>query len=56
MVRVSPNEYLQKEQEFIERTDSLCENTPVHLCDCSQCPTQELCKWLSDHSPSIREG
>ena len=45
-------EYKQKELEFMSRTDSLCEDTPIHLCDCSKCPTRDLCKWLCDNDPN----
>lgn len=43
------SEYLRKEKEFAVRSDSLCENTPPDQCDCSKCPTKDLCKWLVDH-------
>ena len=49
-------EYRRKELEFMERTDSLCENTPIHLCDCSKCPTHDLCKWLCDNDPTVSGG
>ena len=49
-------EYRCKELEFMERTDSLCENTPIHLCDCSKCPTHDLCKWLCDNDPNVSGG
>lgn len=42
-------EYLRREQEFSERTDSLCENTPSDQCDCSRCPTLEQCLWLCEN-------
>ena len=44
-------EYRRKEQEFIERHDSLCETVSPDRCNCSACPTQELCKWLCDNDP-----
>lgn len=44
-------EYRRKEDEFMERHDSLCENTSPLLCDCSQCPTRDLCKWLEENHP-----
>ena len=49
-------EYRRKELEFMERTDSLCEDTPIHLCDCSKCPTHDLCKWLCDNDPNLTGG
>lgn len=44
-------EYMRKEEEFAERHDSLCENTSPLLCDCSKCPTRDLCKWLEENHP-----
>ena len=44
-------EYRRKEQEFMDRHDSLCEDTPPQLCDCSVCPTRDLCKWLHEYHP-----
>ena len=44
-------EYRQKEQEFMNRHDFLCEDVSPELCDCSVCPTRELCKWLYDNHP-----
>ena len=46
-------EYLRKEQEFMDRRDALCEYVPPTLCDCSACPTRDLCKWLEDNNPLI---
>lgn len=46
-------EYRRKEQEFVNRHDSLCEDEAPDLCDCSQCPTRELCKWLEDNDPYL---
>ena len=46
---ITIEEYRRKEQEFTERHDSLCESTPPEQCDCSKCPTSELCKWLCDN-------
>ena len=43
-------EYLRKEKEFMVRHDSLCEDYPPDLCDCSACPTRDLCKWLDDNN------
>lgn len=37
-------EYLRKEKEFMDRHDSLCEDVAPDLCDCSVCPTRDLCK------------
>ena len=48
-------EYKQKELEFMARTDSLCEDTQIHLCDCSKCPTHDLCKWLCDNDPNLKQ-
>lgn len=42
-------EYRMKEQEFMNSHDALCENVAPSLCDCSMCPTRELCKWLEDN-------
>lgn len=47
-------EYRQKEQEFERQTDSLCENISPALCDCSACPTRELCSWLCECDPNRR--
>ena len=44
-------EYRRKEQEFADRHDSLCEDVPHDMCDCSKCPTRELCKWLYESNP-----
>lgn len=44
-------EYREKEQEFMDRHDSLCEDVSPSQCDCSACPTRELCKWLYDNHP-----
>lgn len=44
-------EYRKKEQEFMDRHDSLCEDVSPSQCDCSACPTRELCKWLYDNHP-----
>lgn len=46
---VGIEEYLRKEKEFADRKDSLCENLPPEQCDCSKCPTKDLCKWLEDN-------
>lgn len=35
-------EYQAKEAEFMARTDSLC--------DCSKCPTRDLCRWLDENA------
>ena len=43
-------EYLRKEQEFMDRRDALCEYVPPTLCDCSACPAMDLCKWLDDNN------
>ena len=47
------DEYRQKELEFLQRQDSLCEDIRIDLCDCSQCPTRDLCNWLCEHDPNI---
>lgn len=47
----SLEEYRRKEQEFADRHDSLCEDVSPDMCDCSKCPTRELCKWLYDNHP-----
>lgn len=44
-------EYRRKEQEFMGRHDSLCEDVSPFECDCSKCPTKELCDWLCDNDP-----
>ena len=46
-------EYLRKEKEFMDRNDSICEYVAPDLCDCSVCPTRDLCKWLEDNNPLI---
>lgn len=46
-------EYLRKENEFMDRHDSICEDVAPDLCDCSACPTRDLCKWLEDNNPLI---
>lgn len=46
-------EYIKMEQAFAARNDSLCENVSPSLCDCSKCPTYELCKWLEDNQPNL---
>lgn len=43
---VALEEYLNMEKEFADSSDSLCENTPPQMCDCSKCPTRELCERL----------
>lgn len=45
-VNTMTEEYRRKEQEFMARHDSLCENVSPSLCNCSECPTRELCEWL----------
>ena len=49
-------EYKDKEDEFFLRTDSLCEDKSPMLCDCSKCPTQELCKWLDENNPYRKDN
>ena len=44
-------EYREKELEFAQRDGSLCEGISPDLCDCSRCPTRELCNWLCEHDP-----
>ena len=48
---VTMEEYLAKEREFMLMTDALCEYSSPDEADCSQCPAQELCKWLHEHRP-----
>ena len=48
-MEVLSEEYRRKELEFAARHDSLCENVSPSLCDCSKCPTRELCEWLDVH-------
>ena len=45
-MNVMTEEYRRKEQEFMARHDALCENVSPSLCNCSECPTRELCEWL----------
>ena len=47
------DEYRQKELEFFQRHDSLCEDISPDRCDCSKCPTRELCEWLFEHDPNV---
>lgn len=39
----------------MDRHDSLCEDVSPLLCDCSKCPTRELCQWLEENDPLRRE-
>ena len=50
---VTMEEYLRREKEFADRHDSLCEHKLPYQCDCSQCPTKELCDWLDDNWVSV---
>jgi len=50
------DEYRKKEQEFADRRDSLCENVSPDLCNCSECPTRELCGWLDEHFQTAFDG
>ena len=51
MNTITIDEYFAKEAEFARRHDSLCENISPALCDCSKCPTRDLCKWLEENRP-----
>lgn len=46
-------EYHSKENEFLARTDALCETKSPALCNCKKCPCRELCKWLCDNAKYI---
>lgn len=50
----SYEEYLIKEKEFADQHNSLCENTSPSLCDCTKCPTKDLCQWLEDHYKEVK--
>lgn len=45
-------EYQRREREFMECHDSLCETIVPEHCDCSACPTRELCNWLCENDPN----
>lgn len=40
------DEYRRVEAAFMARTDALCENTRPALCNCSECPAADMCRWL----------
>jgi hypothetical protein len=44
-------EYKIREEEFMARTDALCEDIVPSKCDCNACPCKELCQWLCDNLP-----
>ena len=46
-------EYKLREQEFIARTDALCENKEPAECNCGGCPCKELCDWLHKETPYV---
>lgn len=46
-------EYHRKEEEFLARTDALCEMKSPALCNCSKCPCRELCEWLCENAKRI---
>lgn len=48
----SADEYRERENEFMQRTDALCENKPAYECDCSACPCRELCEYLHKYDPN----
>lgn len=38
--------YREIELVFIDDNRSLCENKSSNECDCTICPTKEICDWL----------
>lgn len=50
MKMVTKAEYKRVEDEFIARTDALCEDVLPELCDCGACPCHDLCEWLCTHN------
>ena len=49
----TPSEYRRKEEEFLARTDALCETKSPALCNCEKCPCRELCEWLCENVKCI---
>ena len=50
---LTPSEYRRKEEEFLARTDALCETKSPTLCNCAKCPCCELCEWLCENAKRI---
>lgn len=48
-------EYLRIEKEFADCRNSLCENTPPQMCDCSKCPTRVLCEQLEKYYREVTQ-
>lgn len=43
---ITPEDYRAAEAVFMTDPRALCENVIISECDCSQCPTRELCEAL----------
>ena len=43
---ITPVDYRAAEAVFMADPRALCENVIISECDCSQCPTRELCEAL----------
>lgn len=45
---MSREDYKKLETAFLNAPGSLCEETDPRQCDCSRCPTRDLCRALCE--------